>query len=380
MLVAAIALCALAVWIVIPPLHAGLLPLTVGVPEISPYLLLVALAICGVTFNGSRAALALAAAAALAFAYPLLRTPLMLRSFDRAMEQRLGRNYVEQIPNGSRAALRAHALSPLDFLRGIARADVLVRRGAEFARPQGVPLTVDMYRPVSAGPHPILVQLYGGAWQRGSPGDNASFASYFASKGYVVAAIDYRHAPEATWPAQIEDVRAALAWVLAHAAEYEADATRVALLGRSAGAQLALVAAYQAGAPRIRAAVSYYGPTDLVEGWRVPPRPDPLDIRAILETFLRGTPDSMPVQYREASPVTYVSARVPPTLLVYGLRDHIVLPRFGRALDGQLQRAGATSVLLEVPWADHAFDAVANGLTGQIALYYTERFLAWALR
>ena len=380
LLVAALALCFVAIWIVIPPFHAGLLPLTVAVPEISPYLLLVALAICGVTFNGSRATLAIAAAAALAFAYPLLRTPLMLRSFDRAMEQRLGRNYVEQIPNGSRAALRAHALSPRDFLRGIARVDVLVKRGIEFARPQGVPLTVDMYRPTSAGPHPILVQLYGGAWQRGSPEDNASFATYFASKGYVVAAIDYRHAPQARWPAQVDDVRAALAWVLAHAAEYEADATRVALLGRSAGAQLALVAAYQAGAPRIRAAVSYYGPTDLVEGWRLPPHPDPLDIRAILETYLRGTPDSMPVQYREASPVTYVSPRVPPTLLVYGMRDHIVLPRFGRDLDGQLQRAGATSVLLEVPWADHAFDAVANGLTGQIALYYTERFLAWALR
>jgi acetyl esterase/lipase len=71
---------------------------------------------------------------------------------------------------------------------------------------------------------------------------------------------------------------------------------------------------------------------------------------------------------------------VPPTLLVYGARDHIVAPRFGHELDERLRQAGAVSVLLEIPWAEHAFDALPNGLSGQIALYYTERFLAWALR
>jgi len=126
--------------------------------------------------------------------------------------------------------------------------------------------------------------------------------------------------------------------------------------------------------------VSLYGPTDLVEGWRQPPRPDPLDVRGILETYLRGTPDSAPTAYHEASPVTYVTSRVPPTLLLYGARDHIVAPRFGRMLHDRLREAGGVSVLLEIPWAEHAFDAVPNGLSGQIALYYTERFLAWALR
>jgi acetyl esterase/lipase len=322
----------------------------------------------------------MAAVAAILFAYPLVRTPFALRTFDRAMEKGLGRGYLREIPPVTSAQLRAHALSPADFVFGIARVDVLVRRALEFARPAGVPLTLDVYRPAAAGPHPVLVQLYGGAWQRGSPADNASFASWFASKGYVVVAADYRHAPEATWPAQVEDVRSALGWIVAHSSEYEADTSRIAVIGRSAGAQLALVAAYQAGSPSLRAVVSYYGPTDLAEGWRQPPRPDPLDVRSILETYLGGTPDSAPLQYRDASPVTYVTLRAPPTLLVYGARDHIVAPRFGRELDERLRPAGGVSVLLEVPWAEHAFDAVPNGLSGQIALYYTERFLAWALR
>ena len=384
LLVPALVVFFVAIWIVVPPFHVGLVPFAIGAPELSIWFLLASLGVCALSFTSTaasaRAALTLGAAAVLVFAYPIVRAPFTLAAFDHAMEDGLGREYANRIPPATAASLREHALSPADFVLGITRADVLVRRGVEFAKPAGVPLTLDVYRPPSAGPHPVVIQLYGGAWQRGSPEDNASFATWLASKGYLVVAANYRHAPEAAWPAQIEDVRSALDWIRSHASEYEADTERIALLGRSAGAQLALVAAYQANAPSVRAVVSYYGPTDLVEGWRQPPRPDPLDVRAILETYLRGTPDSAPDRYREASPVTYVSARVPPTLLMYGSRDHIVEARFGRALHERLRQAGATSVLLEFPWAEHAFDALPNGLSGQISLYYTERFLGWALR
>ena len=373
-------------WIVLPAPHVSLLPLAVGAPELSPWLLLASLLLCAVTFRAAtvdvtaRVAFNLAAISAVLCTYPLARAPFALGVFDRSMEHGLGIDYENRIPADARAAFRAHPVSVADFARGISRGEVLVRRGIEFAKAGGVPLTLDVYRPVSGGPHPILLQLYGGAWQRGSPEDHAAFASYFASSGYVVVAADYRHAPEWKWPAQIQDVRTALGWAIAHAAEYEGDRGRIGLIGRSAGAQLALVAAYQAGMPLVRAVASYYGPVDLVEGWRQPPRPDPLDIRAILETYLGGTPDSTPAQYHDASPVTYVAPRVPPTLLIYGSRDHVVEARFGRELNDRLRQAGAISVLLEIPWAEHAFDAMPNGLSGQIALYYTERFFAWALR
>ena len=77
--------------------------------------------------------------------------------------------------------------------------------------------------------------------------------------------------------------------------------------------------------------------------------------------------------------MTYVGSRLPPSLLIYGSRDHVVLPRFGAMLDQRLRAAGATSVFLEIPWAEHAFDVISNGPSGQLSLYYTERFLAWAL-
>lgn len=178
--------------------------------------------------------------------------------------------------------------------------------------------------------------------------------------------------------AQIEDVRAALAWIRAHAAEYQADVSRMALLGRSAGAQLAMVAAYEPSAPPISAVVSLYGPVDLVEGYRHPPVPDPLDVRSIERAFLGGTHEETPDRYRTASPVSYVSRRLPPTLLIYGARDHVVLPRFGSELAGRLRADGGAAVFLEIPWAEHGFDAVPHGLSGQVSLYYTERFLSWA--
>jgi acetyl esterase/lipase len=147
-------------------------------------------------------------------------------------------------------------------------------------------------------------------------------------------------------------------------------------VGRSAGAQLALVAAYQAGAPAVAGVVSFYGPVFLADGWREPPRPDPLDVRTVLETYLGGTPDQVPDRYAAASPITYLSPRSPPTLLVYGRRDHIVQVDFARRLEARLREAGVPVALLEIPWAEHAFDVLPDGLSAQVSLYYTERFLA----
>ena len=260
------------------------------------------------------------------------------------------------------------------LLAGVEMGQSRLTRHVPLGSPEGVPLTVDIYQPMSDGAHPVIVQIYGGAWQRGTPGADAVFAARLASRGYVVFAIDYRHAPQWKWPAQLDDVRAALVWVRSHASEFGADASKLVLFGRSAGAQLAVVAGLQD--PGVSAIISFYGPVNLTNGWRYPPRPDPIGSRAVLEAFLGGTPDQMPERYLQASPITYVSANAPRTLLIYGTRDHIVQPQYGRNLHAALTAAGAKSELVEIPWGDHAFDALPAGLSGQVALFHTERFLA----
>lgn len=370
----------LASWIVIPGPTYFFLTFSVGAPEISAWLLALsaaggALAIVDVrTRATSRVAVALSIAAFCLSALPLGQSARTIRRFDKAMSAALGSEALAVRP----AAMRQHPLSILDLVRGIPLGQSRITRRVPLATVDGVPLTVDVYQPATAGPHPIIVQIYGGAWQRGQPSSFANAAQWLAAHGYVVFAIDYRHAPAFRWPAQIDDVRLALAWIRDHAAEYRADTARVALTGRSAGAHLAMMAAYQNAPLPISGVVSYYGPVDLVDAYLNPPRPDPLRIREVEDTLFGAPLDSLRSRFREASPIVHTARPQPPTLLVYGGRDHIVEPRYGARMHDSLVAAGTTAVYLEIPWADHAFDEVFNGPSNQLSLYYTERFLAWA--
>ncbi len=399
-----LAMCAsaLAIWIVVPVPSEGLLPLGVGAPEVSIWMLMVAVGALGlaiVDLRGSRVAQGAALLAVLAIGLssaPLLRFGAIASQAERDLRTALGGGYLDSVPDTYRAALGAQpfVLSKLfrPFATPLSNAGAVdVSRGIRVAVHDGDTLTVDIYRPSRAlsvadsvadadsAMRPVLVQIYGGAWQRGEPTNNSEFAEYMAGQGFVVFAIDYRHAPQFRFPTQVEDVRHALAWIGANAGTLRADTSRLVLIGRSAGAHQAMMAAYSVDAPRVRAVVNFYGPVDLTEGYRQPPRPDPLSVREIEEAFIGGTPSDLPEVYRRASPISLVTRQLPPTLLIYGGRDHIVEPRFGDLLAGRLRAEGTTVVHVEIPWAEHAFDAIPNGPSGQLSRYVTERFIAWAI-
>ncbi len=376
----------LSLWIVIPAPTLFLLPLGVGAPEISPWLVVVnaiaILLLLRVFHQGwsSRLFLAGSAFALVLSLLPLLQFPATNQRFSTAMQSALGVDYVNQIPQTQRSWMRPSPLALLDVFRGISDGNVRYVSKIQFANPEGVPLTLNLYQPPQKGTYPTIVTIYGGAWQRGTPDSDAAFSRYMAARGYVVVAIDYRHAPQHKFPAQLDDINAAFVHILNHVNEYDIDRDRIAVMGRSAGAHLALLSAFQSNPPPIKAVVDYYGPVELTIGYREPPNPDPIDSRATLEAFLGGTPDQLPDLYRRASPYQLVTRPMPPTLLIYGGRDHIVQAKFGKGLFDRLQSVGSQAVFLEIPWADHAFDAVFNGVSNQLALYYTERFLGWVLR
>ncbi|MDQ6926863.1 MAG: alpha/beta hydrolase, partial [Candidatus Eremiobacteraeota bacterium] len=79
--------------------------------------------------------------------------------------------------------------------------------------------------------------------------------------------------------------------------------------------------------------------------------------------------------YRAASPLAHVRPGLPPPLLIYGGRDHLVEARFGRALDRALIAAGDPVAYVELPWAEHGFDAVPGGVGERVATAVTEQFL-----
>jgi acetyl esterase/lipase len=376
----------LSLWIFIPAPTVPLMTLSVGMPEISPWLLLVdlglaiALLIFALLF-GFRwtvwVALVLVVAAFVMAMMPLSQVQQVQNAADRAMA-----SVVEsgRVPENVRSKWRSTPFVLSDLFGGIAKRGIRSKPGITFATPDGVDLKLNVYQPEQVGNYPAIVVIHGGAWQRGNANQDAAFNHYMAAQGYVVWAITYRHAPKYHFPAQIDDVLEALEFIKQNAVEYETDLSRMAIMGRSAGSQLAMLAGYQSSPIEFRAVVGYYGPVNLTAGYYEVPTPDPIQSRSTLKAFLGGTPDEFPHLYEQASPLLLVKPQLPPSLLIYGGRDHVVQSKYGRALGLALREQGNQAVFIEIPWADHVFDAVFSGVSNQLALYYTERFLGWALR
>ena len=373
-------------WVILPAPTLFLYPLAVGAPEISPWLVAInAIALLLNLLKRHQRKVYIILPICNLFALilsllPLMQFPAANAAIATEMQAVLGTNYLATVPQALRAQLRPQPFILADAFRGIPIREVRIDRTIVFANPDGVSLKLNLYRPMQIGKYPAIITLYGGAWLRGNPDYNEEFSRYMAAQGYCVVAIDYRHAPKYRFPAQLEDVQAALSYIKTHADDWEIDLNRIALMGRSAGAHLVMLTAYGSSVLPIRAVVNYYGPNDLIRGYNDPPFPDAIDVRAVLRAFLGGTPDELNQLYRRASPINYIKPNLPPSLLVYAGRDHIVQAKFGRSLYKRLRATGNRAILLEIPWAEHAFDAVFNGPSNQLALYYTERFLAHALK
>ncbi|WP_416668562.1 alpha/beta hydrolase fold domain-containing protein [Egbenema bharatensis] len=377
--------CFLSLWIVIPAPTLFLLPLGVGAPEVSPWLIGVnAIALVWVAMRLPSGwiysiALGCSVLGLLLSLLPLIQIPAANARMAADMAAEFGQAVLTTEPPLPQP-LRPQPFVWLDAFRGIQVPEVRIERGIRFATVDRVDLTLNLYRPLESGRHPTIAMIYGGAWQNGTPANDETFSRYMAAQGYTVVTLDYRHAPQFRYPAQVEDIQTALSFIQTQAEALEVDIQRVALMGRSAGAHLASLVGYGQSPFPIRAVVNYYGPTNLTEGYNDPPVPDPINTRAILEAFLGGNPDQLPQLYRDASPIHQIRPNLPPSLLVYPRRDHLVRAKFGQQLYEKLQGAGNQAVLLDIPWAEHVFDAVFSGVSNQLALYYTERFLAWALR
>ncbi|SNC61337.1 Acetyl esterase/lipase [Marinobacter sp. es.048] len=203
-------------------------------------------------------------------------------------------------------------------------------------------LFADLYVPavqVSQRRHPVVLMVHGGGWQRRSREDMAWIAEEVASHGFAVMNIDYRFAPEHTFPGQLQDLQLARQWLNRHADEYHLDTTRVSGFGFSSGAHLialmALVASSDSdlnqphGGPetRLNAVVTGGLPSDLMA----------FGSGKLIRQFLGGEQQEMPQTYHEASPISHVTSNAPPFFLFHGAMDMLVpftqAERFREALE-----------------------------------------------
>ena len=150
----------------------------------------------------------------------------------------------------------------------------LEERDVEYQRLAGKPWLVRLYQPKGAGPFPTMLDVHGGAWHNGDRMNNAGIDRELASRGILVAAVEFRQPPEAGYPASLCDVNLATRWLKAHAAEFNGTA-RVGAFGNSSGGHQVVLsalrprhAAYSAlplqDHPELDASLAY-----VIAGWPV---------------------------------------------------------------------------------------------------------------
>jgi len=277
-------------------------------------------------------------------------------------------------------SLGTYLSNGLRFNSGPVRTDLSVRYGPG-------PLVLDVWpsgRPDSGPLRPAILLVHGGAWIHGHRSSMPDWNRWLNGLGYEVFDVEYRMPPPPRWQDEVGDVKAALGWVAAHAADYHVDPTRISLMGGSAGANLSLLAAYSAGHPqlppstgvpsvRVRCVINLYGPSDMTRGYHAEYSPE--FVRPAMEQYIGGPPEAFPDRYRLLSPLSHLGRKSPPTITILGTSDRLVPTVQAELLDRGLMQFGIAHELILLPANDHGFDVNWGGFGTQIARTKIREFL-----
>ncbi len=239
---------------------------------------------------------------------------------------------------------------------------VTVKTDIEYGRVGDRALLLDLYSPEKLDkPVPGLIFIHGGGWSSGNKKDYKYYTVRYAKRGFVAASIGYRFVQEAPLPACVEDAKCAVRWMRENAAQFNVDASKIAVIGGSAGGHLSLMVGYSSNVPELEgtgghagvssavaAVVDLYGPSDFT----VPgARNNSTVLNGMKKTF-----DEAPDLYRQMSPISHVRKDVPPTLIFQGTLDNIVPVEQSDMLAEKLKAVGATYWYDCIPGYPHTMD------------------------
>ena len=236
-----------------------------------------------------------------------------------------------------------------------------------YRRVDGHQLALDLYwHEEAVEPEPLIVWVHGGAW-RGGNKQSCQHVLPMLTQGFAVASISYRLSQHAIFPAQIEDCKAAIRWLRAHADQYHLDSGRVGVWGASAGGHLVALlgtagdkSEWEQGdhleqSSRIQAVCDWFGPSDFLRMDDTSGTKDH-DASDSPESQLIGAPiQENPDKVAYANPITYVTPDDPPFLIMHGDQDRTVLPNQSELLHQALEAAGVDTTLIIVEGEGHGF-------------------------
>jgi acetyl esterase/lipase len=276
--------------------------------------------------------------------------------------------------------------------------EVVTRPNLEFVQHDGASLAGDLYLPKGLDKAPVVIAAHGGGWQVGSRTAYKYWGPFLARNGYALFSVDYRLGKAGTYPASAYDIKAAIQFVRAKAADLGIDPERIGLMGDSAGGHLAALvglapdqfaAEYRsdpnyAVSANVKAVIGFYGAYDMLAQWQHDQIARPRD--QIAEKYLGASPMQNRRVYFDSSPLSYATidrnrARF---LLIHGTADDVVDPvTQSQAFQNALNQAGIYVRRFVIPgaghfWASDPFEGEIGGY-GATAAPTILRFLEGAL-
>ncbi|HET8604212.1 MAG TPA: alpha/beta hydrolase [Marmoricola sp.] len=308
---------------------------------------------------------------------------------EGSLARELGRSYLDRVESDDDADARL--VGWRDWVRPfrMTNPEVEVLRDIPYTE-GGRRAKLDIYRPrgVDLTDAPVLVQVHGGGWTIGSKEQQGLILmNRMAARGWVCVAMNYRLAPKHPFPAQIVDVKKAIAWTRQHIGEYGGDPSYLVVTGGSAGGHLAALAALTPGDPAyqpgfeqadtsVAGCVPFYGVYDMagLTGER--------HATAMRDYFLgprvfRKNPTEHRDDFVAASPLARVNADAPDFLVLHGANDTLVDVGQARAFVAALREVSkATVTYHELRGTQHAFE-VFNSIRSQHTIRAVQRWLEW---
>lgn len=256
-------------------------------------------------------------------------------------------------------------------------------RGVEFANPDNQHLQLNIAQPKhGGGPFPGILCIHGGGFRAGTREGYDRLCLTLAEHGYVAATVTYRLSPAYRFPAAVQDCKASVRWLRAHAADYHLDASKIGVMGGSAGGHLALFLGVTAGvlsfegdgnlnqSSAVSCVVSFFGPSDFTQSYG-----KSVDAHEVLPLFFGGNLEQKRREHIWGSPLNWVTPQAPPTLCIHGTEDKYVAFEQAVWMVDRLKACGVEAELLKLDGAGHGFKAADQEKADSAMLAFFDQHL-----